>query len=644
MIDRPTIDRIMNASNIVEVVSDFVSLRKAGTSYKGLCPFHDDQTPSFSVSPVKGLYKCFSCGAAGNAVKFIMEYEQLTYPEALKWLANKYHIEVQDRELTNEEKQQESERESMFLVNEWAAKYFNDILRNDVDGMAIGMQYFRSRGFRDDIIHKFQLGFCLSNRHAFSDAALKAGFQRDFLIKTGLCLERENGELIDRFNGRVLFPWISVSGKVTAFGGRLLDARTKGVSQKYVNSPDSIIYHKERELYGLFQAKKAISKHDLVYMVEGYTDVVSMHQCGIENVVANSGTALSVHQIRLLHRFTSNIVLLYDGDEAGQHAALRGTDMLLAESMNVKVLLLPDGKDPDELARTYNAEQFRRYIEENQTDFIVFKINILLNGVTDPVKRSEAVSSIVQSISVIKDPILRDTYIRECANRTGVSERTLMDQMNRNIYSNREQKTREQQLQRTTVKEEAKEEEGVVAASTTESKIEQLLIQAVIKDGEKIIYRNIKDENSDQTFNLTVAQYIAYDLASDNFCFSNELYTRILQEALEHCADENFKAEEYFTRNADIEISSLSIKLSVDRFQLAESLQVKETEQMLRDRVRHLVADFRLDYISSHLKELNARLLQVKDPKEMQEIMEEIIRIQNLRNRFAKETGNNIFA
>ena len=648
MIDRPTIDRIMNASNIVEVVSDFVSLRKAGTSYKGLCPFHDDQTPSFSVSPVKGLYKCFSCGAAGNAVKFIMEYEQLTYPEALKWLANKYHIEVQDRELTNEEKQQESERESMFLVNEWAAKYFNDILRNDVDGMAIGMQYFRSRGFRDDIIHKFQLGFCLSNRHAFSDAALKAGFQRDFLIKTGLCLERENGELIDRFNGRVLFPWISVSGKVTAFGGRLLDARTKGVSQKYVNSPDSIIYHKERELYGLFQAKKAISKHDLVYMVEGYTDVVSMHQCGIENVVANSGTALSVHQIRLLHRFTSNIVLLYDGDEAGQHAALRGTDMLLAESMNVKVLLLPDGKDPDELARTYNAEQFRRYIEENQTDFIVFKINILLNGVTDPVKRSEAVSSIVQSISVIKDPILRDTYIRECANRTGVSERTLMDQMNRNIYSNREQKTREQQLQRTTVKEEAKEEakekEGVVAASTTESKIEQLLIQAVIKDGEKIIYRNIKDENSDQTFNLTVAQYIAYDLASDNFCFSNELYTRILQEALEHCADENFKAEDYFTRNADIEISSLSIKLSVDRFQLAESLQVKETEQMLRDRVRHLVADFRLDYISSHLKELNARLLQVKDPKEMQEIMEEIIRIQNLRNRFAKETGNNIFA
>ena len=642
MIDRPTVDRIMNASNIVEVVSDFVSLRKTGTSYKGLCPFHDDRTPSFSVSPVKGVYKCFSCGAAGNAVKFIMEHEQMTYPEALKWLANKYHIEVHERELTNEEKQQENERESMFLVNEWAAKYFNDILHNDVDGMAIGMQYFRSRGFRDDIIRKFQLGFCLSSRHAFADAALKAGFQRDFLIKTGLCFERENGELIDRFNGRVMFPWVGVSGKVTAFGGRLLDSRTKGVSQKYVNSPDSVIYHKERELYGIFQAKKAIAKHDLVYMVEGYTDVVSMHQCGIENVVANSGTALSVHQIRLLHRFTPNIVLLYDGDEAGQHAALRGTDMLLAESMNVKVLLLPDGKDPDEFARGYSAEDFRKYIEDNQTDFIVFKINVLLNGVTDPIKRSEAIGSIVQSISVIKDPILRDTYIRECANRTGVSERTLMEQMNRNIYSNREQQTREQQQQHSVVIEEQHREEEVDTSTQLVSKVEEMLIQAVIKDGEKIIFRDVKDENSGQIYNLTVAQYIAYDLGSDELGFSNELYKKILQEAVEHCGEEGFKAEEYFTQHVDIDISSVAVRLSVDRFQLAESLQVKETEQTLRDRVLHLVADFRLEYVSSHLKELNARLLQVKNPEEMQEVMGEIMRTQNLRNELAKKNGSNI--
>lgn len=639
MIDRPTVDRIMNASNIVEVVSDFVSLRKTGTSYKGLCPFHDDRTPSFSVSPVKGVYKCFSCGAAGNAVKFIMEHEQMTYPEALKWLANKYHIEVHERELTNEEKQQENERESMFLVNEWAAKYFSDILHNDVDGMAIGMQYFRSRGFRDDIIRKFQLGFCLSNRHAFADAALKAGFQRDFLIKTGLCFERENGELIDRFNGRVMFPWVSVSGKVTAFGGRLLDSRTKGVSQKYVNSPDSVIYHKERELYGIFQAKKAIAKHDLVYMVEGYTDVVSMHQCGIENVVANSGTALSVHQIRLLHRFTPNIVLLYDGDEAGQHAALRGTDMLLAEGMNVKVLLLPDGKDPDEFARSYSADDFRKYIEDNQTDFIVFKINVLLDGITDPVKRSEAVSSIVQSISVIKDPVLRDTYLRECSNRTNMKELTLMYQMNRNIYSSREQLNREKQ--RISDEQGEQKEEGLEDVHQ-ELTVEDMLVQAVVKDGEKVIFRDVKDENSGQTYNLTIAQYIAYDLGSDNLGFSNELYTKILQEAVEQCNNEGFKAEEYFTQHADINIASVAVRLSVDRFQLAESLQVKETEQTLRDRVIHLVADFRLEYVSSHLKELNERLLHVKDSQEMQEIMSEIMRTQNLRNELAKKTGSNI--
>ena len=629
----------MNASNIVEVVSDFVSLRKTGTSYKGLCPFHDDRTPSFSVSPVKGVYKCFSCGAAGNAVKFIMEHEQMTYPEALKWLANKYHIEVHERELTNEEKQQENERESMFLVNEWAAKYFDDILHNDVDGMAIGMQYFRSRGFRDDIIRKFQLGFCLSSRHAFADAALKAGFQRDFLIKTGLCFERENGELIDRFNGRVMFPWVSVSGKVTAFGGRLLDSRTKGVSQKYVNSPDSVIYHKERELYGIFQAKKAIAKHDLVYMVEGYTDVVSMHQCGIENVVANSGTALSVHQIRLLHRFTPNIVLLYDGDEAGQHAALRGTDMLLAEGMNVKVLLLPDGKDPDEFARSYSAEDFRKYIEDNQTDFIVFKINVLLKDVTDPIKRSEAVGSIVQSISVIKDPILRDTYLKECSNRTNMKELTLMSQMNRNINSNREQLNRE--TQRISDAQGEQKEEGLEDVHQ-ELTVEDMLVQAVVKDGEKVIFRDVKDENSGQTYNLTVAQYIAYDLGSDNLGFSNELYTKILQEAVEHCGEEGFKAEEYFTQHADIDISSVAVRLSVDRFQLAESLQVKETEQTLRDRVIHLVADFRLEYLSSYLKELEARLSQEKDSEKMKEIMGEIMRKRNLRNELAKKTGTNI--
>ena len=315
MIDRQTIDRIMDAANIVDVVSDFVSLRKRGTSYKGLCPFHDDTTPSFSVSPAKGVYKCFACGKAGNVVNFIMEHEQLTYPDALRWLAKKYHIEIEERELTDEERKQQSERESMLIVNEWAADYFHDILLNDRDGQAIGLQYFRQRGFRDDIIERFKLGFCLNRRDAMAQEAKRKGYKKEFLVKTGLCYEAgENTEkgatVVDRFRGRVIFPWIGVGGKIIAFGGRLLDSRTKGVAQKYVNSPDSDIYHKDHELYGIFQAKKQIVKEDRVYMVEGYTDVISMHQCGIENVVANSGTALSIHQIKLLRRFTQNITLL----------------------------------------------------------------------------------------------------------------------------------------------------------------------------------------------------------------------------------------------------------------------------------------------------------------------------------------------
>lgn len=641
MIDRPTVDRILEAANIVDVISEYVSLRKAGTSYKGLCPFHDDRTPSFSVSPAKGVYKCFSCGEAGNVVNFIMKHDQMTYPEALKVLAKKYGIEVKERELTTEEKQLENERESMFLVNEWAAKYFQNILHNHVDGKAIGLQYFRNRGFRDDIIEKFQLGFCLLGKQEFANAALKAGYKAEFLVKTGLCFERENGELADRFNGRVIFPWLNVSGKVIAFGGRLLDSRTKGISQKYVNSPGSEIYQKDHALYGIYQAKKAIAKFDLVYMVEGYTDVVSMHQCGIENVVANSGTALSVYQIKLLRRFTSNIVLLYDGDEAGQHAALRGTDMLLSEGMNVKVLLLPDGKDPDELARNLTAEAFRKYIEENQTDFIVFKINVLLRGITDPVKRSEAINSIVQSIAVIKDPILRDTYLRECAHRTGMKENTLIAQMNRFIYNDREQQRKEKVREA----EQTVSEEQVLRPATPmqqASKVETMLVQAIVRDGEKIIIRNVLNDETGEKINLNIAQYIAYDLGLDNLSFKNPLSVQILTEAIEHSGDENFKAEEYFTHHPDILISTLAVKLSVDRFQLSESMQMKEREIDLRDRIMHLILDYRMDYVEQHLKELQASLSAESDLNKVMEIMGEIKKMQDMRNVLARKLGNDI--
>ena len=565
----------------------------------------------------------------------------MTYPEALKVLAKKYGIEVKERELTTEEKQLENERESMFLVNEWAAKYFQNILHNHVDGKAIGLQYFRNRGFRDDIIEKFQLGFCLPGKQEFANAALKASYKAEFLVKTGLCFERENGELADRFNGRVIFPWLNVSGKVIAFGGRLLDSRTKGISQKYVNSPGSEIYQKDHALYGIYQAKKAIAKFDLVYMVEGYTDVVSMHQCGIENVVANSGTALSVYQIKLLRRFTSNIVLLYDGDEAGQHAALRGTDMLLSEGMNVKVLLLPDGKDPDELARNLTAEAFRKYIEENQTDFIVFKINVLLRGITDPVKRSEAINSIVQSIAVIKDPILRDTYLRECAHRTGMKENTLIAQMNRFIYNDREQQRKEQVREA----EQTVSEEQVLRPATPmqqASKVETMLVQAIVRDGEKIIIRNVLNDETGEKINLNVAQYIAYDLGLDNLSFKNPLSVQILTEAIEHSGDENFKAEEYFTHHPDILISTLAVKLSVDRFQLSESMQMKEREIDLRDRIMHLILDYRMDYVEQHLKELQASLSAESDLNKVMEIMGEIKKMQDMRNVLARKLGNDI--
>lgn len=433
MIPQATIERIVDAANIVDVVSDYVTLRRAGASYKGLCPFHDDKTPSFSVSPARGLCKCFSCGKGGNAVHFIMEMEQMSYVEALKHLAKKYGIEVEERELTVEQRQQMNERESMFALNEWASTYFSRTMNDTTDGRAIGLAYFRSRGFRDDIIQKFRLGFCLDNPTEMSNAAHAKGFKDKYLIDTGLCVKRENGTIYDRFRGRAIFPWIAVNGKVVAFGGRVLDSRTKGVNQKYVNSPDSAIYHKSRELYGIYQAKKTIAKEDMVYMVEGYTDVLAMHQCGIENVVANSGTALNEAQVHLMHRFTNNITLIYDGDDAGIHAAMRSTDILLAEGMNVRILLLPDGDDPDSFSRKHNAQEFKQYVAEHQTDFILFKTNLLLKDAKrDPIKRAQLTENIIRSIAVIPDEIVRSTYVHECAEILGVDEAILMRGTNKN--------------------------------------------------------------------------------------------------------------------------------------------------------------------------------------------------------------------
>lgn len=639
MIDKATIDKIMDAANIVDVVSEFVSLRKAGVNYKGLCPFHDEKTPSFVVSPSKGYCHCFSCGKGGNAVGFIMEHEQMTYPEALRWLAKKYNIEIHERELTDDEKREESERESLFIVNDWALHYFQDNLFNTQAGQAIGMQYFRSRGFRDDTINRFQLGYALPERDALARAAVAKGFKEEFLVTTGLCYRREDGRLQDRYAGRVIFPVHTVTGRVVAFGGRILENNKK--LAKYVNSPESLIYHKSNELYGIYQAKHAITKQDRCYLVEGYIDVTSMHQSGVENVVASSGTSLTTGQIRLIHRFTNNITVLYDGDSAGIHASIRGIDMLLAEGMNVKVLLLPDGDDPDSFAQKHTAQEFRDYIEAHQTDFIEFKTNLLLKGVTDPVKRSEAISSIVKSVSVIQDQITRATYITECAHRLGMNEATLINTANQFIRGEIEEKQKEQR------REEAKADGPLqplkpLAPVRQQPDVEYMLVQMVVRHGQEILYKGVETADGG-TVDLSVSQYISYDLGADNLAFKNPLYNRMLAEAVEHNGDEGFNAEEYFTHHTDIDVSRTATEMAIDHFQLSKSLQVRHDEDTLRNQVEHLILDFRMDYVEQHLKDLQREItLSANDTEKVMRLMAEYKDMQVIRNEIAKELGNDI--
>lgn len=669
MIDRQTVERIKSAANIVDVVSEFVTLKKSGANYKGLCPFHNEKTPSFYVSPARGTCHCFGCGKGGNAITFIMEHEQMTYPEALRWLAKKYHIEIRERELTNEEKEEQSKRESMFIINEWASKYFEDLLHNNADGVAIGMQYFRSRGFRDDVIRAYHLGFDLQDRYALGREALAKGYKPEFLTATGICYQNERGELIDRYAGRVVFPWIGVSGKVVGFTARVLDKRTKGVNQKYVNSPDSDIYHKDHELYGIWQAKKAIAKDDRVYMVEGQADVISMYQCGIENVVANSGTALSIHQIHMLHRFTSNITLIYDGDAAGIHAALRGTDMLLSEGMNLKVLLLPDGKDPDEFARSHTAEDFRNYIEKNQVDFIQFKTNLLLKGETDPKKRADAINSIVESISVIQNQILRDTYIHDCAQRIGINENTLINQMNAYIRGRREGREYTSNPTGSTSNPSTNEmgnasslrngnttpspkREGM--ESGTVSPLSRLIMQLVVRYGERIIYNNVEDEKG-ELHDLTLAQYIHYSLSQDNLSLGNDMLNRMLNEAAKRSTEPGFKCESYFLHHEDITISQIATDLTAEEYHLQtkkdDGLQNKEAKAQkeanftddLRNEAIHLLLDFRLKYVERHLKELQAEMSRaIGNMDKLKKLMAEYQDMQSIRNTLAKQLGSNI--
>lgn len=661
MIDRLTVEKIKDAANIVDVVSEFVTLKKSGANYKGLCPFHNEKTPSFMVSPARGTCHCFGCGKGGNAISFIMEHEQMTYPEALRWLAKKYNIEIQERELSAEEKAEQTARESMFIINEWTASYFEKLLHEHPDGQAIGLQYFRSRGFRDDIIKKFRLGFDINDRFALAATATKEKYNPEYLLKVGLCYKNDHGELIDRFAGRVMFPWVGVSGKIVAFGGRKLDAATKGVQQKYVNSPDSEIYHKDRELYGIYQGKKAIAKEDCVYMVEGYTDVLSLHQCGIENVVANSGTALSIHQIHTLHRFTSNIVLLYDGDAAGIHAAMRGTDMLLSEGMNLKVLLLPDNDDPDSFARKHTADEFRAYIKEHQTDFIEFKTKLLLQNETDPQKRADGIGSIVNSISLIPNQILRDTYIHTCAQRLLISENTLINQMNKYIRDRKEAGKTTQQAEPQQAESQTPQPQQPTLQSNSEmmksheSKVEWMLIQMMVRHGEYIVLQNVETENG-ETMNVNIAQYIYYNLSSDNLQFKSEIFNKMLTEALNESTSPDFNAMTYFVHHPDINISRIAAAMSEDRYHLSEKAHttaaINEEERRRREegereallsQTTHLLLDFRMDYVEQHLKELQQQIAaSARDLNALRGLMQEFKDMQEIRNNLAKQLGSNV--
>ena len=705
MIDRATVERIMDAAQIVDVVSDFVTLRRAGVNYKGLCPFHDDRTPSFVVSPAKGLCKCFACGKGGNAVHFIMEHEQLSYPDALRYLARKYHIEIQERELTDQEKLAQSERESMFVVNEWARDYFEQQLYDTVDGRAIGMAYFRSRGFRDDIIKRFQLGFSPMQKDALAREALGKGFREEYLVKTGLCIKQEHGGLKDRFWGRVIFPIHTVSGKVVGFGGRVLDQASKGVNMKYQNSPESSIYSKKKELYGLFQAKQAIVKNDLCFLVEGYTDVISMHQMGVEHVVSSSGTALTQQQIQMIHRFTENITVLYDGDAAGIKASERGIDMLLAEGMNVKVLLLPDGDDPDSFARNRTAAEYQAYLKEHQVDFIKFKTDLLLQEAQgDPIKLSRLVHSIVCSIAVVPDEIMRTLYTRETAAMLGMEEKVLVSAINKqmSVYRTEQKKRRQNEERReqtapaasnsaasdepasaagapvepaegampqnpqpdtpVETQPEAKAEEQSAEESTQFLSYiqkgqnghnmafyqkELLLVQVLIRYGEHIVCY-VEDEQG-QEVPFTVVEFIYYALQEDKLNFQVALHQRILDEALEHFREPDFSAQRYFLNHPDQAVSTLAFQLTSDKYQLSKyhtkNQKLVTDEDRLFDLVRHLMTDFKLAIIDEELKGILNRLrdpLILKDKEAYMKVMKHYMEVKEVESTLAKERGDRV--
>ncbi len=644
MIDQLTIDRINEAAHIEDVVGDYVTLRKRGVNLLGLCPFHNEKTPSFTVSPAKGIFKCFGCGKGGNSVHFIMEHEQLSYVDALKYLARKYHIEVVEKELSPEEEAARNDRESMLLVNEYAQKYFTSTLHHHVDGKAIGMGYFRERGFRDDIIQKFQLGFCLDERDAFTQSAIKNGYKKEFLVKTGLTIEGENNYVADRFRGRVMFPVHSLSGKVLAFGGRILKKDEK--LAKYVNSPESEIYHKSNELYGIFFAKQAIVRHDRCYLVEGYTDVISMFQSGIENVVASSGTSLTPGQIRLIHRFTENVTVIYDGDPAGIKASIRGIDLLLEEGLNIKVLLLPDGDDPDSFARKNNASDFIRFVEENSADFIRFKTSLLLDDAgNDPIKRAGLVQDIVRSIAIIPNQIIRSEYVKECSTLLSVNEQILYHEIskikNKQLESKFTQKAESEAPAHQTPA--IRENQNQIQTGQKFENEERNIIRVLIKYGTHLQFIST-GENGQESTPVTVSDYIIHELETDQLKLQNTVFDSILNEYKQLAKNSAADIEKHFLNHPDIGISQVVADLITEKYTLSKIhskfRELETDDKRLNELAPRYIYEYKLALIIQKRKEM---LLEMKKAAEsantvlVNQIMNEIEQIDYFKNILSKE-------
>lgn len=692
MIDQATIDRILDAANIVDVVSEFVTLRKRGVNLVGLCPFHTDKSPSFYVSPAKNICKCFACGEGGTAVHFIMKHEQLSYFDALRYLAKKYNIEIQEKELTEAEKQIRGDRESMFIVNSFAQKYFATQLYEHIEGKNIGMRYFIERGFREDTIKKFQLGYSLDKRDALYQEATKSGYKKEYLEKTGLIVIREDGSIYDRFRGRVIFPVHTVSGKVVAFGGRVLKKDDK--TAKYVNSPESEIYHKSNELYGIYFAKQAIVKADRCFLVEGYTDVISMHQAGIENVVASSGTALTPGQIRLIHRFTSNITVLYDGDAAGIKAALRGIDLLLEDGMNIKVVLLPDGEDPDSFARKQNASSFHSFIQQNETDFIRFKTKLLLEDAgNDPIKRSALISDIVRTIAIIPDNIARSVYTRECSTMLEIDERVILKEIDKIRLNKQEKKTAQSatnispqptstlpppEFAAYPAMPEYPEDmfppaefppnfppnndaSGEMVQTSPDNRrqlsparqqrspyepYELSLLRYIVRYGERILYNYFDEEEQKQVI-LRVAEYIKSDLEHDDLTFYTPLYKEMLDEAAAHAQTEGFVAQRYFLSHPNPTVSKLAANLISEKYQLSKYhtkfRELEQEEDKLEQLVPREIFAMKDAFISHKIQEIQQ---QIKDAADNMEKITELMKAQSHLNEIkavlAKELGERI--